>query len=315
MLSIISTAYPAPQVAADGEANADFGKYPAKNQQEAFFKIKNTGDEDLKILRLLKTCGACAEIKVSKDEIKAGEVADVTLKVAAYSLSGAYAKNFFIETNDPAQKFFRFTFRGNAVPAAEIKPSTIVYAGRLETGKPYKQSFQIIPTLSGIELGEPEIESYYPVKASLNNKGDAFCLDFEFLPEKSEGEMRIKIKIPISKPEGWKPLEITIVANFSLKFIAVPGKIVLPVKSDTPIENEFQLKLVGGEGKQLSEKMLSIDKPEGAEFKISNIENNIFAVRVIFSPSFIDKLAEKKNIPLKFSIPDTEPAMLDLSTE
>lgn len=315
LASIITRAYSAPQVAADGEASADFGKHPAKNQQEASFKIKNTGDEDLKILRILKTCGACAEIKVSKDVIAAGEVADVTLKVSAYSLSGPYTKNFFVETNDPAQKFFRITFTGNAVPAAEIKPSALVYAGRLETGRTYKQSFQIIPTEKGTEFGEPEIESNYQVKASFNKKDGTSSLDFEFTPEKADGEMRCKIKIPVTKPEGWKQLEITIVANVSLKFIAVPGKIVLPEKTDTPVEKEFQLRLAGGESKLLKDKMLSMDKLEGVEFKIMNIENNTFYLQGIFSCAFIDKLAGKKNIQVKFSIPDTEPATLDLSTE
>ncbi len=312
---IFSTAYSAPKIDAEGAASTDFGKHPAKDQQEALFKIKNSGDADLRIARVIKTCGGCAEISISTMQVSPGQVSEIRLKIISSSLTGPYTKNFFVETNDPEQKFFKFTFTGNAVPLAEIKPSSIIYAGRLEVGKLYQQSFALVPSEKGVEFGEPAVDSNYPVKTVLSKKDNSYFLDFEFTPEKAQGEMRSRIKIPAVKPEGWKPLEIVVSANVGFQLVTVPGRIVLPsAKPDNPVEKDFQLRFAG-ENKKLEADMLSFENPDGAGFKVVRIDGNVIDLKGTFSPVFIEKLAQKGNIPVVFSIKGAEPATLVLTSE
>ena len=58
-----------------GDGKVDFGRYPARERKEASCRIRNSGDELLKILKVRSTCGACAEISCEPKELSPGDTA------------------------------------------------------------------------------------------------------------------------------------------------------------------------------------------------------------------------------------------------
>ena len=204
--------FAAPKVEIKGENNKSIGTHYVKDSPMCLFVMTNSGDETLTIKSVNKTCGGCVEISVSEKEIAPGKTAEIKVRLTPGTLTGPYSKNFFVETNDPKQRFTMFTFSGTSVPVAEIKPSNLMYMGRIDPGTSYKREFLIVPTEKGTEFGKPVAECNYPVEvsSSLNEKG--LSVFFGFKPEKNLGNMKCQIKVPILKPEGWPPLEIIVSA-------------------------------------------------------------------------------------------------------
>ncbi len=205
----------APKIGVQGEATFDFGKHQSNQKKEAVFTIKNAGDGTLEIKSVNKTCGGCVEIGVSEKEILPAKTAEIRVALVPGTLSGPYTKNFFVETNDPAQKFTMFTFKGTAVPVAEIKPSNLMYIGRIELGTYCKREFLVVPLEKGTEFGEPLSECNYQVKITSSKSEKGLGVIFEFTPDKNAGDMKCKIKIPVLKPEGWPSLEIIVSASIA----------------------------------------------------------------------------------------------------
>jgi hypothetical protein len=212
-----------PVISVEGARQANFGNYPAKEEREFVFEIKNSGADVLKIIGVNKTCGACAEIKVSEREIAPGKTAELKLLLVPGALSGPYTKNFFVETNDPKQRFIMFTFSGNAVPVAEIRPSNLIYLGKITAGTLCRREFLIAPVGEGTLFGEPAAECNYPVEVSSSRGEKGLGIVFDFTPEKDIGQVKCEIKIPVLKPEGWPPLEILISAAVMDKSAPAPS--------------------------------------------------------------------------------------------
>lgn len=194
-----------------GPAKIDFGKYPANEKKEAFFILKNTGNSLLKIKKIRKTCG-CSEAVVDKKELKPLETAKLKSSVLPNSISGAFSKNIYVESNDPKEHFLCLTLQGNSMPIAKIKPKDKIYAGTLKTGQKWTQDFLIEPTQKDVELIAPELLDKN-FKASLVKRKDGkYDLKIEFHGDK-QGAFKKKILLPVKKPLNWKPLEIIIAGN------------------------------------------------------------------------------------------------------
>ncbi|MFA6569277.1 MAG: DUF1573 domain-containing protein [Victivallales bacterium] len=207
--------YAVPTVKVSGDNNKSIGTHYGKDSKMCSFVIENTGDEPLAIKGVNKTCGGCVEISVSEKEISPGKTAEIKLKLVPGTLSGPYTKNFFVETNDPKQRFVMFTFSGTSVPFAEIKPSNLMYMGKMKVGTSCRREFLVVPTEKGTEFGKPEAECGYPVEVSSSSNEKGLSVFFGFIPEKNLGDMKCRIKIPVLKPEGWPPLEILISATIA----------------------------------------------------------------------------------------------------
>jgi len=204
-----------PKLSVAGQPSFDFGTHPSNHKKEAVFIIRNTGDSLLEIKGVNKTCGGCVEISVSEKEILPEKTTEIRLTLVPGTLSGPYTKNFFIETNDPEQRFFKFTFSGTAVSVAEIKPSNLMYIGKIDPGTACKRVFLVVPAEKGTVFGEPVAECNYPVNVSSSRSDKGLNIIFGFLPEKNIGDMKCRIKVPVLKPEGWPPLEIFISATIA----------------------------------------------------------------------------------------------------
>jgi hypothetical protein len=219
--------FTAPIVTVSGDSNKSIGTHCGKDSIMCIFVIKNTGDEALVIKGISKTCGGCVEISVAEKEIAPGKTSEIKLKLVPGTLSGPYTKNFFVETNDLNQRFLMLTFSGNSVPVAEIKPSNLMYIGRIDPGTECNREFLVVPAEKGTVFGDPVAECGYPVEVSSSSNVRGLSVFFGFKPEKNLGDMKCKIKIPVLKPEGWPPLEITVSAAIASpapsEAIAIPS--------------------------------------------------------------------------------------------
>ena len=303
----------APKIAVVGDARKDFGKYPAKERKDASYTIKNEGDETLKIINVRKTCG-CAEAKCTKEKLEPGETAEVKGVILEESIFNAYSKNIYIETNDPDQRFLSLTIAGHAVPVVKsVKPNDKIYAGRLPVGKTWKSAVEIEPEDKDLTLGEPVVECAYPMRASVAKDGAVFKVVMEIDAGEKAGDLKAQVKIPVVKPEGWKPVAITVSGKVGAELAIIPAKLVpAGIDGTSRTRLAFQLRLLSPDGAALDPAKMKISNVDGATFELGKAEGNTLAAEALVSKELAEKIKEGKSVTAVFSYPGAADATLTI---
>ena len=114
----------------------DYGTVKNGADGHRIFTIKNTGDKPLIISKTQASCG-CTTPEVTKDPIMPGKTAE--LKVGYNTtLTGPFAKNIEVYSNDPVNNRSVITIKGTVEPAAEAATMTaaaVVSAPAVSTQK------------------------------------------------------------------------------------------------------------------------------------------------------------------------------------
>lgn len=102
----------------------DFGTVPKGDVLTYKFPIKNTGDEDLEILRVSPACG-CTVANYDA-VIKPGETGHVEAAVETKDFQGPINKAVSIQTNDPDTPTAQVSIRATVKPYVEAHPAGFV---------------------------------------------------------------------------------------------------------------------------------------------------------------------------------------------
>jgi Protein of unknown function (DUF1573) len=198
----------APMITLDGKKIVDFGTFPANKKQSATFVIKNTGDKDLKINKIRKTCG-CSATKLSKKVIPPGQSATLIADIKENSIAGPFSKNIYVESNAKNFRFLRLTLSGKAVPLVKVFPKKFLYLGVLTPEKTSFYSFKFKTTQANVKLKLMPTKANFPIQISLKKLNDKeFLLTVAATPKKTNQFLNAKIIVDVILPKGWPPVEI-----------------------------------------------------------------------------------------------------------
>jgi len=197
-----------PKIAVDGKSSIDFGDFPANIRQRGTFKIVNKGDALLKIINIRKTCG-CSYVIMDVSEIKPRASSIITTEILPDSISGPFSKNFYVESNDPKQRFLQLNFTGRAIPLLTVYPPNFLYMGTLTAGKEYEYKFRIDTERDGVKLetGPSKTKFKTDIKLSQNSTRQ-FTLIVKVFPQQQNKSLNIEFELKVLDPSGWKPLQI-----------------------------------------------------------------------------------------------------------
>ncbi len=201
--------YASPIISIDRK-EVDFGIFPANLCKEHIFKITNTGSSILKIVRVRTTCD-CFKIKLAEKELLPGKSTSMTVALKPESEAGKFSKKVMLQSNDPRQRFLIISFKGNAQTLVSITPENKIFLGDIQPGTTWKQIFMLKTSRSDVILGKPQV----PNKAIKLNLKTTETHEYQLLvelavPQKAGVRFEYSIKIPVSSPKGWKPMEIII---------------------------------------------------------------------------------------------------------
>ncbi|WP_176014991.1 DUF1573 domain-containing protein [Victivallis sp. Marseille-Q1083] len=219
--AFMSISYAGPQLELDS-ASADFGTFPANQQQSTEFILTNIGDEPLDIKSIRSTCG-CAVGKLEQTELQPGDSAKLAASIVPESIAGPFAKALFIQSNDPAGPK-TITLRGNSIPLITVKPQPMIYAGTLTAGHGWRQEF-LLETSQPVKFGDVSIEGLPGAEVTIclqKTHGEAeenssvaplqnsYLVTVSFTPGDGLEQFRGSIQLPVMEPAGWKPAELFI---------------------------------------------------------------------------------------------------------
>lgn len=111
----------------------DFGTVAKGEVLTYQFQIKNTGDQDLEILKVQPACG-CTVAKYDA-VIKPGETGMVEAAVKTETFQGPISKPVTIQTNDPDMPTAQVSIRANVKPYVEAYPAGFVRFNLLQGDK------------------------------------------------------------------------------------------------------------------------------------------------------------------------------------
>ena len=192
----------------------DFGAFKANGMKTAVFKIKNSGDEELKITKVRKTCG-CFKVLPYPTVLKAGEAGEIKIEIDTSELSGNFSKLVFLQSNDPQAPSKILRVAGNALKLYKVSPNNGLKLVRIdfEKDKALKvYRFEVAPIREGVKLllGEPDYEKVRGVSVELV-EGTGKCsysVNVAIDVSVSKGFFRFPISVPVKAPKGWGAVKL-----------------------------------------------------------------------------------------------------------
>jgi hypothetical protein len=213
LFAVIINTQAAPVIAVENKKTVDFGTFPANKKQSATFIIKNTGDVNLKIIRVRKTC-ACAVAKLNKKVIPSGQTTALSADIKKNSIAGSFSKSIYVESNASNSRFLRLILSGKAVTLVQVLPKEFLYLGTLTPGQSSSYSFKLKATQPDVKLKLMPAEANFPIQTSLKKLNTKeFSLTVTVTPEKFNDSLEAKILIDISSPKNWVPIEIKLMGK------------------------------------------------------------------------------------------------------
>jgi Protein of unknown function (DUF1573) len=217
LMLVVVNCSASPMITLDGKKITDFGTFPSNKKQSAIFVIKNTGDKDLRITKIRKTCG-CSATKLSKKIIPSGQSATLIADIKENSIAGPFSKNIYVESNAKNFRFLRLTLSGKAVPLVKVFPKKFLYLGVLTPGKSYSYSFKLKATQANVELRLMPSKANFPIQTSLKKLNTKeFLLTITATPKNLNNSLNAKIMIYIASPKGWPPINIKLIGKATSK--------------------------------------------------------------------------------------------------
>jgi hypothetical protein len=121
----LPAAWAAPKLTID-QPTYQFGKHPFGRDIEHVFRLRNAGDQELRISDIRKSCSVCTEAQISRETIPAGGAADLRVVYRPKpGQSGPLHAFLVIQSNDPALPVQNVFLVGEIAPRAEGPALTV----------------------------------------------------------------------------------------------------------------------------------------------------------------------------------------------
>lgn len=198
-------AFAQPKLEIVGGDSYDWGTVkPTQDPLNTKIKLKNVGNEVLKITEVKPGCG-CTTAPLDKNELKPGEEAtlDVSLRIAGYS--GNVVKSIRISSNDPNNPTKYLYLKANIFHPISITPTSYFAFNEMTVGKEatakvtIKNNTEKSITISDIEVVPDNLNVNLPKKLVLK-AGESFEVVAKVIPDK-KGYFNCSIKMRTDNPD------------------------------------------------------------------------------------------------------------------
>ncbi len=158
------------------------------------FKFKNSGEENLKILKVKPSCG-CTRAEPSSKDLAPGEEATMEAEMKLKGKSGTSTVSVTVDTNDPTQRTHVFRIKGTILNPIRIVPG-VVDLGPIGAGETKSRSLNVT---SQVLEGDPIIRILKMLSESP-----------EITAATKEENRRVVKKPDNSYTEITRPVEVTV---------------------------------------------------------------------------------------------------------
>lgn len=187
-----------PKVSIDA-ATFDWGSVSQGTKVTHDFVVKNSGDIDLVLQRIVPSCG-CTATSTSADRIPAGGQASVHVEVDTSGFVGGKEKMVRLFTNDPQVPYSTLTMRGVIAPDVMVEPARLVFP-ELSRGaftKPVAADFVVkVRPGSPVTIGEITTFSKFISVVKQTGSDRERSIQVALDPKAPNGEIRDRIVVSL----------------------------------------------------------------------------------------------------------------------
>jgi len=137
LMSIASSAvFAQPKIQIVGGETHDWGKVKAKDSPlKAIVKLKNVGNELLKITDVHPGCGCTKTAELDKKDLKPGEIASTEISLNFGAASGPLTKSVAITSNDPSNPSITLLLKADIIRDINLIPTSFFTFSDMVVGK------------------------------------------------------------------------------------------------------------------------------------------------------------------------------------
>ena len=133
-LTTVSFAIAQPKLEVIGGSTIDWGKVQAsKDPLKANLKLKNVGNQPLKISEVKPGCG-CTTAPLDKKYLKPGEIATVNVGLSPGTAAGELIKGLTITSNDPKVPVKAITLKAYILRPIQVLPQPYIAFPQVNVG-------------------------------------------------------------------------------------------------------------------------------------------------------------------------------------
>ena len=114
----------APRIVVDRPAY-DFGSITNGSELRHDFVVRNAGDADLTIDRVVSSCTVCLQARIERTTIPAGGEVRLLARLDLRILEGPVSRGLLVYSNDPANSPLVLELTGTVIPLFQVTPASI----------------------------------------------------------------------------------------------------------------------------------------------------------------------------------------------
>jgi len=304
----------------EGPHSRSLGIFKDCESPAAEFTVVNSGDEPLRIIEILKTCG-CNSATVDKERLEPGGKAIISVKIEPYTLDGPFSKSVFVITAPALKQQLSLTVTGESVPLFKIRPAKQINAGNLKNGEDWSGVFEITAStdseskLCSAEFftpGKVAVTSDCPADVTLLKEKDGLWKLPVHLTAPTNGKFRCEITLTVITPADRPPITFQVFGRAGTELIVIPETLIIAEnKSST---QTVRIQTNGKRGRKLKPEELHITPHiEGLTFQAVPAREGGLTVSCKLSPSLIGGMVADTPLHITFSVPDAAPARLKIT--
>lgn len=258
---------PSPKISID-DLSHNFGTVSEGTIVKHSFKVKNEGNADLIIQRLVPSCG-CTASNADSDLIKAGTEGAVNVEFDTTGFSGDKLKSVKLYSNDSERPSVLLTLKGIVEPEIIIEPRAVIFENVLKGSKRVQEV--IVRAASGSKA------------KILNVTSSSQKLDLQ-IKEKSNSRILLAVSLNndnLKLGEIRERLVVNYSNNGSQEYLNIPVFAVVEgqIKVSPPV---LSFGII--EGKEIIKRSLKIESRGTSSFNLKSIVSNHPAVTATIKP-------------------------------
>ncbi len=285
-VSIVSEA--AAQETQEGKVQFDttiysFGSVPEGQLVEKEFRFVNSGNADLKILKVASACG-CTAAASSTEPIAAGLEGSVKVAFDSDGFSGPVKKVVRVHTTDRANPEVMLTIEGRVERSVEVSPSRISFSGAVSGKASNAEVLQVkIKKTSSKKIKSVYSYSKYltvsPQAVQSEADFDVYPFSVELSPKAPEGVFRDRILVDLQDGAKSTSLNVSVWGQVDGQVAAEPKQLSFGIVSgQTLLERQIKVQIKGDRLIELTEVSSDIPAIEASLVPVEKGRNYIVKI-------------------------------------
>lgn len=265
----------------------DFGMVVQGAKVKHDFIVRNQGQADLAIQRVVAACG-CTATTASQGTVPPGGEATVTVEFDTAGFSGDKVKTIRLYTNDFDNPSMLLSMKGSIQPDVSISPKSLVFEDVVRGNSPGQEKEVTVEARSGSDVQIEGVRSFSRFVNVREIRGDQRSrkVAVSIHPEVSVGELRDRLVVSFKKGKEESAINIPVRAIVSGRLKLEPATLSFGVLEGTqPIVRQTRLEN-RGDGKVAIKALQSSDPAVKAHFK-SIQDGRRYVIHVEIDPSLV----------------------------